>query len=64
MPSISSLSVQTMSSPTTIPAPPAEIKKITDGKLFLGFDTISDNGSTQLVDAFGSDADIPKGRKN
>jgi hypothetical protein len=53
-----------MSSPTTIPAPPAEIKKITDGKLFLGFDTISDNGSTQLVDAFGSDADIPKGRKN
>ena len=46
------------------PNTPAEIKKLTDGKLYLGYDTISENGTTQLViDAFGNDQDIPKGKK-
>jgi len=46
------------------PNTPAEIKKVTDGKLYLGYDTISVKGTTQLViDAFGSDSDIPKGKK-
>lgn len=46
------------------PNTPAEIKKLTNGKLYLGYDTISENGTTQLViDAFGNDQDIPKGKK-
>jgi threonine dehydrogenase-like Zn-dependent dehydrogenase len=50
--------------PYNDPNTPAEIKKITNGKLYLAYDTISENGTTQLViDAFGSDDDIPKGKK-
>jgi NADPH:quinone reductase-like Zn-dependent oxidoreductase len=46
------------------PNTPAEIKKITNGKLYLAYDNISEKGSTQLViDSFGSDSDIPKGKK-
>jgi NADPH:quinone reductase-like Zn-dependent oxidoreductase len=42
--------------PYNDPNTPAEIKKITNGKLYLAFDTISEKGTTQLVvDAFGSD---------
>src|ERR1700685_111332 len=40
------------------PNTPAEIKKLTNGKLYLGYDTISEKGTTQLViDAFGSNSD-------
>ena len=50
--------------PYNDPNTPAEIKKITNGKLYLAYDTISEKGTTQLViDAFGSDSDIPKGKK-
>jgi NADPH:quinone reductase-like Zn-dependent oxidoreductase len=50
--------------PYNDPNTPAEIKKVTNGKLYLGYDTISEKGTTQLViDAFGSDADIPNGKK-
>jgi len=50
--------------PYNDPNTPAEIKKITDGKLYLAYDTISEKGTTQLViDAFGADSDIPKGKK-
>jgi len=46
------------------PNTPAEIKKLTNGKLYLGYDTISEKGTTQLViDAFGSDSDIPGKKK-
>jgi len=50
--------------PYNDPNTPAEIKKITNGKLYLGYDVISEKGTTQLViDSFGSDSDIPKGKK-
>jgi threonine dehydrogenase-like Zn-dependent dehydrogenase len=50
--------------PYNDPNTPAEIKKLTNGKLYLGYDTISEKGTTQLViDAFGSDSDIPEGKK-
>src|ERR1700683_5590495 len=50
--------------PYSDPNTPAEIRKLTDGKLYLGYDTISEKGTTQLViDAFGSDSDIPIGKK-
>jgi NADPH:quinone reductase-like Zn-dependent oxidoreductase len=50
--------------PYNDPNTPAEIKKITNGKLYLGFDSISEKETTQLmIDAFGSDSDIPKGKK-
>jgi threonine dehydrogenase-like Zn-dependent dehydrogenase len=50
--------------PYNDPNTPAEIKKITNGKLYLGLDTISEKGTTQLmIDAFGSDSDIPNGKK-
>jgi NADPH:quinone reductase-like Zn-dependent oxidoreductase len=46
------------------PNTPAEIKKLTDGKLYLAYDTISDKGTTQLViNSLGSDSDIPTGKK-
>jgi len=46
------------------PNTPAEIKKLTDGKLYLAYDTISANGSTQgVLDAFGSDLEVPAGVK-
>jgi len=46
------------------PNTPAEIKKITNGKLHLAYDTISENGTTQLViDAFGSDDESRKARR-
>ena len=42
----------------------AEIKKLTNGKLYLGYNTISEKGTTQLIiNAFGSDSDIPEGKK-
>ncbi|KIM84939.1 hypothetical protein PILCRDRAFT_817772 [Piloderma croceum F 1598] len=50
--------------PYNDPNTPAEIRKITNGKLYLAYDTISEKGTTQLViDAFGADSDIPKGKK-
>lgn len=50
--------------PYNDPNTPAEIKKLTNGKLYLGYDTISEKGTTQLlVDAFGCDPDIPTGKK-
>ena len=50
--------------PYNDPNTPAEIKKVTNGKLYLAYDTISEKGTTQLViDAFGSNSDIPKGKK-
>lgn len=40
---------------------PTEIRKLTDNKLYLAYDAISENGSTQaILDAFGSD--IPTGK--
>ena len=46
------------------PNTPAEIKKLTGGKLYLAYDAISASGSTQAVlDAFGSDLEVPAGRK-
>lgn len=46
------------------PNTPGEIKKLTKGGLNLGFDAISENGTTQLViDSFGDDVTIPKGAK-
>lgn len=48
--------------PYSDPNTPAEIKKLTNNKLYLGYDTISEKGSTQgIIDAFGSD--IPAGKK-
>lgn len=45
------------------PETPAAIRKLTNGKLYLGYNNIS-HGTTQLVlDAFGSDSDIPAGKK-
>jgi len=50
--------------PYSDPNTPAEIKKLTNGKLYLGYDAISDTNTTQLViDAFGCDSDIPAGKK-
>jgi NADPH:quinone reductase-like Zn-dependent oxidoreductase len=50
--------------PYNDPKTPAEIKKITNGKLYLAYDVISEKGTTQVViDSFGSDSDIPKGKK-
>jgi NADPH:quinone reductase-like Zn-dependent oxidoreductase len=50
--------------PYNDPNTPAEIKKLTSGKLYLGYDTISENSTTQLViDALGCDSDIPAGKK-
>ena len=46
------------------PQTPAEIKKVTAGKLYLAYDTISANGSTQgVLDTFGSDLEVPAGAK-
>ena len=50
--------------PYSDPNTPAEIRKITNGKLYLAYDTISEKDTTQLaIDAFGADSDIPKGKK-
>lgn len=46
------------------PSTPTEIKKITDGKLCLGYDAVVEKGSTQaILDAFADDADVPQGKK-
>jgi NADPH:quinone reductase-like Zn-dependent oxidoreductase len=46
------------------PNTPAEIKKVTGGKLYQAYDTISANGSTQgVLDSFGSDVELPTGVK-
>jgi NADPH:quinone reductase-like Zn-dependent oxidoreductase len=50
--------------PYNDPNTPAEIKKITNGQLYLAYDTISEKGTTQLViDALGCDPDIPASKK-
>lgn len=50
--------------PYSDPNTPAEIKRITKGKLYLGYDAISEFGSTQLIiDSLGSPSDIPAGKK-
>jgi NADPH:quinone reductase-like Zn-dependent oxidoreductase len=50
--------------PYNDPNTPAEIKKITNGQLYLAYDTISEKGTTQLViDALGCDPDIPVSKK-
>jgi len=42
--------------PYNDPNTPAEIKKVTNDKLYLAYDTISEKGTTQMViNAFGSD---------
>lgn len=43
---------------------PSEIKKLTNGKLYLGYDTVCESGSTQsIVDSFGDDTTLPQGVK-
>lgn len=50
--------------PYSDPNTPAEIKKITKGKLYLGYDSVTEHGSTQLViDSLGNLSDIPTGKK-
>lgn len=50
--------------PYSDPNTPAEIKKLTDGKLYLAYDAVCEKGSTQaIVDSFGDDANIPQGVK-
>lgn len=50
--------------PYSDPNTPAEIKKITNGTLYLGYDAISEGGSTRLlINALGSASEIPAGKK-
>lgn len=50
--------------PYNDPDTPSEIRKITNGKLYLGYDCITEKSSTQgILDSLGADEDIPKGKK-
>lgn len=50
--------------PYSDPSTPSKIKEITKGKLYLGYDAISEKESTALIiESFGSSSEIPTGKK-
>jgi len=50
--------------PYNDPKTPEGVRGVTNGKLYLAYDAISEKGTTQLViNIFGSDSDIPEGKK-